>query len=87
MAPTEIEQVARALADLRLQVHALERVAKSASLPETVAQVRATVRWAAVIVAAALVLSSLIRLYGDDHVRSLEKRLDQLEGERDTKRP
>ena len=86
MAPTEVDQVARGLADLRLQVNALEVVAKSASLPETIAQARKTVRWSAVIVAVALVVSSLIKLWGDERVRSLEKRIEVLEA-RDSKGP
>jgi len=82
MAPGEIDQVARGLANLRLQVDALETVAKSASLPETVAQARRTVRWSAILVALALVISSLIKLYGDTQARSLEKRVEQLEAAR-----
>jgi hypothetical protein len=79
MAPSEVDQVARGLANLRLQVDALETVAKSASLPETVAQARRTVRWSALFVAIALIVSSLIKFWGDERVRSLEKRIEQLE--------
>lgn len=86
MAPLEVDQVARGLADLRLQVNALETVAKSASLPETIAQARKTVRWSAIVVAVALVLSSLIKFWGDERVRSLEKRIEQLET-RDMRQP
>ena len=87
MAPVEVDQVARGLADLRLQVNALETVAKSASLPETIAQARKTVRWSAIVVALALIVSSLIKLYGDERVRSLERRIEQLEWTRDMRRP
>jgi hypothetical protein len=87
VAPLEVDQVARGLADLRLQVNALEIVAKAASLPETVAQARRTVRWSAFVVAIALVLSSIIRYYGDRHVDAFEKRLEHLELEHDTRRP
>ena len=86
MAPLEVDQVARGLADLRLQVNALEVVAKSVSLPETIAQARKTVRWSAVVVAAALIVSSLIKFWGDERVRSLEKRIEQLEA-RDMRQP
>ena len=87
MAPIEVDQVARGLADLRLQVNALETVARSASLPETIAQARRTVRWSAIIIAIALVMSSLIKFWGDARVRSLEKRIEQLEQVRDMRRP
>jgi hypothetical protein len=79
MAPNEVDQVARGLANLRLQVDAIETVAKNASLPETIAQARKTVRGSAVIVAIALIVSSLIKFWGDEHVRSLENRIEQLE--------
>jgi hypothetical protein len=86
MAPGDVDQVARGLANLRLQVDALETVAKNASLPETIAQARKTVRWSAIIVAIALIVSSLVKLYGDERVRSLEKRIEQLEA-RDMRQP
>ena len=86
MAPLEVDQVARGLADLRLQVNALETVAKGASVPETIAQARKTVRCSAVVVAVALIVSSLIKFWGDDRVRSLEKRIELLET-RDMRRP
>lgn len=87
MAPADVDQVSRNLADLKLQVNALETVAKNASLPETVAQARKTVRWSAIIVAVALIVSSLIKFWGDERVRSLEKRIEQLEVARDMRQP
>jgi hypothetical protein len=87
MAPADVDQVSRSLADLKLQVNALETVAKNASLPETVAQARKTVRWSAIIVAVALIVSSLIKFWGDERVRSLEKRIEQLEVARDMRQP
>jgi hypothetical protein len=87
MAPADVDNVARGLANLRLQVDALETVAKNASLPETVAQARRTVRWSAFVVALALVISSLIKFWGDERVRSLEKRIELLEQTRDTRHP
>ena len=68
MAPPEVDIVARGLANLRLQVDALEVVVKSTSLP-------------------ALIVSSVIKLVGDERVRSLEKRIEQLEQTRDTRHP
>lgn len=87
MAPPDVDHVARGLADLRLQVNALETVTKAASLPETVAQARRTVRWSAFVVALALVVSSVIRYVGDRHVDAFEKRLEHLEAGHDTSRP
>jgi hypothetical protein len=87
MAPGDVDQVARGLANLRLQVDALETVAKNTSLPESVAQARKTVRWSAIVVAIALIASSLIKFWGDERVRSLEKRIELLEATHDMRRP
>ena len=78
--------MSRGLADLKLQVNARETVAKNVSLPETIAQARRTVRWSAIIVALARVVSSLVRCYGDARAQSLEKRVELLEA-RDMKQP
>lgn len=82
MAPIEVARIARSLADLRLQVDALETVTKAASLAETMKQARRTVHWSAALVAAALIVSSLIKWYSDDRVQTLEKRVEQLEAVR-----
>lgn len=79
MAPADVDPVARSIADLRLQVSALQSATKNGSLPDTIAQARKTVRWSAIIVALALIVSSLIKFWGDERVRSLEKRIEQLE--------
>ncbi len=77
------EQVARQIADLRLQVNALEVAAKNGSLPEMLRQTRRTILWSALFVGIALVASSFIRAQGEDaKVRSLEQRVEQLEHDR-----
>lgn len=67
------------IANLRLQMTALEASTKTASLPEAVAKVQHTIKWSAAIVAVALVASSLVRLVIDDRVAGLERRVIQLE--------
>jgi len=79
MTKAEIGQVVKQLADLRLQVSALEATAKSVSLPASVRQVRTTIRWSAILVAIALVVSSIIKVYGDRYVEALERRVEMLE--------
>lgn len=79
MTPIDIDQVARTLANLRLQVGALETVAKAASLSEAIAAARRTVQRAAAIVAVALVASSLIRACSDTRAQTLERRIRHLE--------
>jgi hypothetical protein len=82
MAPTEHDQVARTLANLRLQVDALETVSKAASLTEAIAAARRTVQRAAATVAAALIISSIVRACNDTRVEDLEKRVQRLEAAR-----
>jgi hypothetical protein len=79
MTEQAVNQVAKQLADLRLQVNALEVVAKNGSLPEMLKQTRRTILASAVLVVAALIGSSVIRSCQDAKVRSLEQRIDQLE--------
>lgn len=69
----------RQVANLRLQLAALEETTKAASLPTAVSSLRKTVTWSAIVIALALVLSSLIRMWSDDRVHVLEKRIEQLE--------
>lgn len=86
MAPTDLDRVAKNVADLRMQVSALEVVTKNASLSSTLQQVRVTVRWCAVLVSIALVASAVIRSCGDDlALQRLGRRVDAIE--RGTKPP
>lgn len=78
-------QVIRQLADVRMQVNALEVTTKNASLPEMLKQTRRTIFWSALLVAIALVVSSLVRVCNDSKAKALEDRIQQLE--RATKTP
>lgn len=69
----------RQLADLRMQVNALEVTAKNGSLPEMLKQTRRTIMWSAVLVAAALIISSTFRACSDHRVNALEHRIEALE--------
>ena len=72
-------QIAKQLADLRLQVNAIEVVSKGSSLPGMLKQTRKTVTWSAIVIAGALIVSSIIKLYGDTRVEKLEDRIQMLE--------
>lgn len=72
-------QIAKQLADLRLQVNAIETVSKGSSLPEMLKQTRRTITWSAILIAIALIVSSAIKLYGDTHIKNLEDRIQALE--------
>ena len=74
-----VAQVAQQLADLRLQVNALEVVAKNGSLPEMLKQTRRTILLSAILVAAALLASGGMRVMGDSKVDALQHRIEQLE--------
>lgn len=67
------------IANLRLQIDALEKSAKTASLPDSISGMRRTVRWSAILVAAALIVSSVVHLVSNDHVQALEQRVEVLE--------
>lgn len=67
------------IANLRLQLDALEKSTKAASLPEAVVAMRKTVKWSAIVIAVALVVSSLVRLASDQRIDELEKRVQLLE--------
>lgn len=73
------QQIARGLADLRMQVNALEITAKTTSLPDTIKETRATIRWSSVAIALALIASSTLRFCSDRRVEVLEKRVQALE--------
>lgn len=67
------------IANLRLQIDALGKATRAASLPGAVRAVRRTVRWSAVLIALALVASSMVRLVYDRRVEAVERRMDALE--------
>lgn len=70
---------ARDLANLKLQMDALQKSVQNASLPEAFAMMRSTMKWSAMIIAAALLVSSIIRLVSDNEVRELRRRVEKLE--------
>jgi hypothetical protein len=72
-------QVTRQVADLRMQVAALETTTKNASLPEMLKQTRRTIFWSALLVAIALVVSSMVRVCSESKTKALEERIQQLE--------
>jgi hypothetical protein len=78
-------QVIRQIADLRMQVAALETTTKNASLPEMLKQTRRTIFWSALLVALALVISSMVRVCSDSKAKAFEERIQQLE--RASKKP
>lgn len=79
MSEQVVAQVAQQVADLRLQVSALEVAAKNGSLPEMLKQTRRTITWSAILVAAALIISSAFRACSDARVSALERRIETLE--------
>lgn len=72
-------QIAKQLADLRLQVNALEVVAKNGSLPEMLGQTRRTILFSALLVAAALLALGVMYIWGNARVRDLQERIEHLE--------
>lgn len=70
---------ARDVANLKLQIDALQKSVQSASLPEAFVAMRSTMKWSAVIIAVALLVSSIIRLVSDNEVRELRHRMEKLE--------
>ncbi len=79
MTEQAIAQVAKQLADLRLQVNALQIVAKNGSLPEMLKQTRRTIWLSALLVAVALLVSGYLHMRGDSRTRALEQRIERLE--------
>jgi ABC-type sulfate transport system permease component len=77
--PPSLEQQ---LANLRLEINALAQATKTVSVPEAVSSVRNTMKWSAIVIAIALVISSLIRMATDERVKTLEKRVEALEKSR-----
>lgn len=72
-------RVVRDLADLQMQVNALQVAAKNESLVASMKETRVTMRWSAIVIAAALVISSTMKLCGDSRVETLEKQVQALE--------
>lgn len=65
--------------NLRLQLDALQKATQEASLPEAVTKMRNTVKWSAMGIAIALIVSSLVRMFEASEIKSLEKRIERLE--------
>lgn len=74
-----MSSVEQQIANLRLQMDALEKTTRAASLPDAVSAMRRAIKWSAVVIAIALVASSLVRLVTDQRVERLEKRVELLE--------
>jgi hypothetical protein len=70
---------AKQIADLRLQVSALEVATRNSSLPDMLRQTRRTVWLTALIICAALVASAFIHTWRDGRVQALEDRVKALE--------
>jgi hypothetical protein len=66
-------------ANLRLELNALESKINAASLPEALRSVRRTVAWGAILIAVALIVSSVIHTWGSSKVDRLERRVELLE--------
>ncbi len=79
MTDQDVSQVARQLADLRMQVNALEVAAKNGSLPEMLKQTRRSILGSAALLALALIVSSTFRACTDSRVSALEHRIEALE--------
>jgi hypothetical protein len=79
MAEMDVTRVVRDIADLRIQVNALEMTAKNEALPASMKEIRVTMRWSAIVIAAALVVSSILKYCADSRVARLEKRVEALE--------
>lgn len=79
MPDIDVPRVAKDIANLRMQINALEAAAKNQSIPATVQEARATLRWSAIVIAAALLVSSLLKYRSDSRVERLEKRVEMLE--------
>lgn len=77
-------QLVKQLADLRLQVNALEIVAKDGSISEMLRQTRRTIFWSAALVFIALLGSSGVRLWQVARTHAIEQRIEQLEHDRKT---
>lgn len=79
MTEMNVTRVVRDIADLRIQVNALKTTAKDDSLRASMKETRVTMRWSAIVIAAALVVSSILKYCADSRVERLEKRVEALE--------
>lgn len=70
---------ARQIADLRLQVNALEVATKSGSLPDMLRQTRRTIWLTATLICIALFASVFVRTWQDRRTQDLEDRVKALE--------
>lgn len=73
------DQMSRDLANLRLQVEALAKLAQGTSLSEGIAQMRSTVRWSAFALAVAFVVSTVMRMPSNAGLSALRLRVERLE--------
>jgi len=79
VAPEDDARIARQLADLRLQVSALEVSTKTHSLPDMLRQTRRTIWMTGILICAALVASLCVRTWQDHRIQALEDRVKLLE--------
>jgi hypothetical protein len=79
MPDLDVPRLVRDIADLRMQVNALTVAAKNESLPASVKEARTTVRWSAIVIATALMASSILRYCADERASYLERRVDLIE--------
>ncbi len=75
----EVESSARDIANLRIEVNTLSEQISGTSLPKALASIRRTVTVAAILVSAALLVSSAIHACATREVRDLRGRVDRLE--------
>lgn len=73
------DPLARQVADLQLQLVQLKAVTKETALPEVVKQMRVTLKWSALVVAVALLISSLLRIFVPTPDDALVRRVERLE--------
>jgi hypothetical protein len=75
----DAEARARDIANLRIEVSTLSGQVSGVSLPKALAGVRRTVTVAAILVSAALLVSSAIHAWSTREVRDLRRRVERLE--------
>jgi hypothetical protein len=67
------------IANLQMAVKALEVASKNSSLPDMLRQTRQTIKWSSILIAIALIVSSVIRVFDGTHSTKLEDRIEALE--------
>lgn len=75
----DLDTLTRAVANLRLQLAALDKATHASSIPEAVARMRRAVTWSAAAIAVALLVSALVTMYTNSRALALEQRVDTLE--------